>query len=335
MSIVFTVPDKEQGEKGLPQFVRDLVACPPRAGDGVHFWIFKVARQLHAHRSKEDIFCLIKAALDGCGRVVKDLEIWNAIKDSEAVAWRPNGQPGIMITIPKLQHDFDFIDCVVRSDYGLNDLWEQSPVRFEDGNSHAEFIIDTLFPGNPLLCLGKTKAKFATRRRETWRGRMSDIPLVVPNPMIAAKGLTQGGKQSEHTKEATGRRVYQAIEFDFSEKCRDGTKDSIFAPLIRAWKVDDIAIEDACAAVIFHLAQVLPTLVVACFSGGKSLHAWFRVFELSREEQDCFMDYAIWCGADPATKCKSQFVRVPDGMRDNGVRQTAYYLDPGEAVTNV
>lgn len=31
----------------LPPFLQDLLSAPPRAGEGVHNWLFSVARQLH------------------------------------------------------------------------------------------------------------------------------------------------------------------------------------------------------------------------------------------------------------------------------------------------
>lgn len=277
------------------------------------------------------MFFLLKLVTEDCGRLVPDKEIWDAIHNSKTVAWRPNNGTPIFVAAEKGEPDLDAIDAIVRSGWSVYDIWEQSPVRLEGSN--AELIIDTVFPGNPLLCVAKSASVFATRRRETWRKRyMSTLPLIVPNPMIAVEGLTQHGTLSEHTKAATAKRVYQVVEFDFSEKSRDGSKDTVFAPVVRGWKADGIEITDACAALILYLKLFLPTLVVVCFSGGKSIHAWFRVFELSADEQTLFMDFAVNCGADPATRCKSQFVRIPDGLRDNGEPQAAYYLDPQEAV---
>jgi len=134
--------------------------------------------------------------------------------------------------------DSEAIDAIVRSGLGIYDLWEQSPTRHEEAASHAEEIIDVLFPGNPLLCCAKSNEEFATRRREIWRGKLSQLPLIVPNPMLSVKGPTEGGWLSEHSKAATARRVYLCIEFDFSEKARDGVTDTILAPLVRAWRKD-------------------------------------------------------------------------------------------------
>ena len=179
----------------LPQFLLDLIGNPPASGDGVHLWLFRVARQLHAHRKEEDIFWLFKVSLENCGRVVPDREIWDAVNNSKVVAWQPRkpGDPVLQLHKEKIEPDFDAIDCIVRSGYGLADVWEQSPVRLEGEKSYTEEIIDVVFPGNPLLCCGKSKSVFATRRRKTWRGRLSDLSLIVPSPMTAVEGLTQAG----------------------------------------------------------------------------------------------------------------------------------------------
>jgi len=227
--------------------------------------------------------------------------------------------------------DLDAIDQIVATGATLYDLTEKSPVRLDDGGIHAEEIVDVLLPGNPLLCVAKSNELFATRRREVWRGKLGTLPLMVPNPMVRVLGKTQDARWSEHTKDATARPVYQVIEFDFSEKDRSGN-DTIWTPLVRRWRESGISVADACAALILHLAERLPTLASVCFSGGKSLHGWFRVLELNRSKQREFMRYAVSLGADRATWNKAQLVRIPDGRRANGVRQTSHYLNPEEAV---
>jgi len=41
-----------------------------------------------------------------------------------------------------------------------------------------------------------------------------------------------------------------------------------------------------------------------------------------------FMRYAVSLGADRATWTRSQFVRMPDGTRDNCKAQTVYFFNP-------
>jgi hypothetical protein len=238
--------------------------------------------------------------------------------------------------LPKLEPtwpepDLIAIDNIVSAGPGLYNLWESSPVRYDDGNSHTEEIIDCLFPGNPLLCVGKSSYEFATRRREVWRGRLSDLPLMVPSPALATRGKTQTGKLSEHTLEATARRVYLVIEFDFAELDRNG-KPTRWTELVPKWRTSGIEVVDACAALILHLREQLSALACVTFSGGKSLHGWFRVSDLPPEHRKEFMRSAVSLGADKATWVRSQFCRIPDGQRDNGKRQTCYYLNPGKAI---
>ena len=40
----------------LPDFIRDLLANPPRAGEGVHAYLYKVALKLHPYRTDEEIY---------------------------------------------------------------------------------------------------------------------------------------------------------------------------------------------------------------------------------------------------------------------------------------
>jgi hypothetical protein len=40
-----------------------------------------------------------------------------------------------------------------------------------------------------------------------------------------------------------------------------------------------------------------------------------------------FFSLAVECGGDPVLWGRSQFVRMPDGRRENGVIQRAYYFN--------
>ena len=97
------------------------------------------------------------------------------------------------------------------------------------------------------------------------------------------------------------------------------------APLLRRQAQRGLVVADLCGAVLLRLAQHAP-LVLAVHSGGKSLHGWFHCPGQPEETLLRFMRYAVSLGADPATWTRSQFVRMPDGRRDNGQRQTVYFL---------
>jgi hypothetical protein len=186
---------------------------------------------------------------------------------------------------------------------GLYDLWESSPVRFDDGQSHTEDLVDALFPGNPLLCVGQSSYKFWTASREPFRGRLDKLQFIVSSPMTALTGRTKEGRESGHTLENTGPRRFLVIEFD------SGSLDQQ-------------------AALLYYLARRGP-LVTVLHSGGKSLHGWFYCRSVPDNLLRRFMNCAHRLGADKATWLnRSQFVRMPDGIRSNGNRQSVYYFNP-------
>jgi len=289
--------------RALPQFLSDLLAAPPRAGEGVHGWLFRVARQLHAHMPAIEVATLLESRLQNCGRHVPRSEIVAAVQNSVGCAWQPkhNGTPNN--TAPRRWPAIDERRRreIIADAGGLADLWEASPIRLEDNAAHTEDILDRLFPGNPLLCCGRSDSVFDTRPREGWRDELAKLQFIVPSPMSAVTGSTKDGRESKHTLANTGPRRFLVCEFD------TGTID-------------------AHAAFLIHLAGYAP-LVCSVHSGGKSLHGWFFVEAQPDEKVLRFFRYAVSLGADSATWTRSQFVRMPDGRRDNGRRQTVYFLN--------
>jgi hypothetical protein len=286
----------------LPQWCTDIIANPPRSGEGFHAWIFRAARALwKCGRNENDIRAILENAAEECRRRVTTREIEDALRNSRTSAFRPAYLR--QQTWPSINREQR--EAVIKNGgWGLVDLWENSPVRFEDNQSHTEELIDRLFPGNPLLCCGQSKYDFATRSREEWRGELSTMQLIVPSPMTGRIGHTKDGKESEHTLESTGTRRFLVVEQD------NGTIDGQ-------------------AAVLLHLAEKRAPLVIAVHSGVKSVHGWFYCVGQPEEKLHTFMRHAVSLGADDATWTRSQFVRMPDGTRDNGKRQTAYFFNPG------
>ena len=215
------------------------------------------ARQLHAHiADKRELADLLEAYAGNCGRHIPRREIEAAVRDSEATAWRPQAldkpQPAeAKPTWPKVNQEQR--EAVLRDGIGLADLWEASPVRLDDADEHTEAIVDQLFPGNPLLCVGQSNSVFDTKAREAWRTQLAGMQLIVPSPMSALKGRRKTRPEKircPHTRLSnTGPRRFLVIEFD------SGSFDEH-------------------AALLWHLAQYAP-LVLAVHSGSKSLHGWF------------------------------------------------------------
>jgi len=288
--------------KALPPFLQDLLASPPSAGEGVHNWLFRVSRQLHAHLPAGEIVNLLENRVANCGRAVPRAEIISAVQNSLACAWQPKGNTAPVQSAPKWPEvNLEQRAAILRDNGGLADLQEASKPRIGDAEHHTEEIIDRLFPGNPLLCCGASAYRFDTKPRDDWRGQMSALALIVPSPMSAIEGVTKEGKSSRHALNNTGNRRFLICEFD------SGT-------------VDDQA------ALLLHLGTFAP-MVCAVHSAGKSLHGWFFVQGQPETKVREFFRYAVMLGACKAQWTRSQFVRMPGGTRDNGNRQTVFFLN--------
>jgi hypothetical protein len=225
------------------------------------------------------------------------------------------------VAVRSLNPNFDLIEAVADAGNGVVDLWEASPVRLDSNIPKTDAIIDILFPGNPLLCCGWSRHYFGTRPRRHWH-KLHELQFIVPNPMTKKYGLTKSGKLSAHSLENTGERRFLAVEFDF-----DPGRSPAEAALFRSLGRRRHDVRDLCAALLLHLAGTAP-LALAVYSGGKSLHGWFHCAGEDEGWLRKFMDRAALLGADNATWGPSQFVRMPDGKRDNGRRQTLFYFNP-------
>jgi len=335
---------------------RYLSVCDPAiSGAGGHNTTFRLAcTLLHGFcLSPPEAFRLLKVYNERCQPPWSDSELRHKIHDAAnadaakghgyllnpdiaSLASSPASELISPAPIPKWPTpDLGAIDRIVRDGPGAYDVWESSPVRLETDAlkepSHTEGIIDAVFPGDPYLCAGWASWNFETRRRSFWRGLLSSMPLIVPNPMIGSFGLTKEGRRSQHALASVGHRIYLVIEFDFAETDCSG-KPTIWAPLIHGWTADRILLLDACAALSAHLSTLLPSWLLFLDSGGKSGHSWFNVRGLPICAQRAFFTEAVGLGADPQLWTRSQFVRLPDGRRQNGRRQTVFYFNPQNAI---
>jgi hypothetical protein len=220
-----------------------------------------------------------------------------------------------------LSRDFELIGPVADTGGGLVDLWEASPVRLKSNEPKTDKVIDLLFPGNPLLCCGWTRHRFDTRARANWY-KLQDLQFIVPSPMTARHGLTRDGKLSAHALSNTGPRRFLIVEFDF-----DASNSDEEARLLERLASEGRDVRDLCATLLLHLAEKAP-LALAVHSGGKSLHGWFYCAGVPEIKVRGFFNYAVSLGADQANWTPSQFVRMPDGQRENRKRQIVYFFNP-------
>jgi hypothetical protein len=286
-----------------------LAACPSH-GDGVHNWLFKAARLLHAYHSPTEICNILAENSAGCGREVPDREIEDAVRNSSKITWVRGKKKGVKkgSRSPGVRR-WPAVDKALRQSiiekhpFTLAEYHDISPTVIDGKRPKAEWFVRQLFAGNSLLCVGRDKDNFNTNRLEALAAGLSDYSLIVPSVMSLKWGTTKEGKRSMHTLSNTGERMYLVVEFDQG-------------------------FSDQHASILRHLSQLAP-LVMVLWSGGKSTHGWFNCAGAPEQKVADFFRYAVSLGADPRMWSPCQFARLPQGWRsEKGVRQQVWYFDP-------
>src|SRR4029077_10592615 len=75
---------------GLPRWAADIIANPPKSGEGFHLWLFRAARALwKCGRDEYEIRAVLESCATTCGRRVTEREIWDALRNSQASIFQP------------------------------------------------------------------------------------------------------------------------------------------------------------------------------------------------------------------------------------------------------
>ena len=270
----------------------------PDSGEGVHKWIYHVCCVfLDAGNSVED-------AETYCGehatRALQINEVQNAYSSIQ--------KTGIIKRNNWEKPQPEYINFVKRTANGglyqslINRLTLTRAEEIDCYGALKLLFPDDIASGNwSLICCGADQSEFRTAPLTFFKDMCEDLQFIVPSPMSSIWGVSQGGKRSQHTLDNTGPRKYLVVEFDKGEHADH-------------------------AAFLHNLHRIIPITMVV-HSGNKSLHGWFHVEDMPETKQIGFFNEATKVGADTATWNKSLFVRMPDGKRDNGKRQSILYFN--------
>ncbi len=275
---------------------------PPQ--NGIHNWV--IAAAWHCRRTGVDpieAVRLIQSHDSALRRPLQPREASDAVEKVYAAKLDPSVRLPRRVELP-VWNQAETLRIYEEAGTAVEDLLVLSP-EYDPPEILTRNILNALFPdSNGLLCVGKSAYEFMTAPLTEHKVLFSQ-QFVVPAYMTATSGTTQAGKQSMHTKSNTGPRRYIVCDFDEP------------AP-------------EQHPAIIMHLAKFRP-LTMVLSSGGKSLHAWFPVTASAADDR-LFWRLCIALGADPALmRNHSQFVRMPNGTRDNGKRQHCVYFNPAAA----
>jgi len=183
----------------------------------------------------------------------------------------------------------------------LEKLREASALEQETSDkAEPAWFLRAMLKGD-LVCVGTGVSKFTTAQLVGIADQLRLYEFVVPSAMSALEGKRKSdGEMSAHTLDNTGPRQNIVVEFD------------------------DGATLDEQAARHIWLSEYRKLRMVV-FSGSKSLHGWY---EAQGEAEDRkFFEEAVRLGADPKTWLKSQFVRLPNGQREDGTIQRVEFFD--------
>ena len=280
-----------------PTGFRKWLRKKPKSGASHHAAIYAGACFLLEEKPEEEVYEILRRAADRVtARQVPDREIRSAI----ACAKNGDGRVGPRWPDP----DYNFIRGLVTGRRYA--FMEQFP-----GLDAAAWLREAFPHPEGLLCVGRSASDFTTARRtevEALFDAGQGYQFITPSYMTAREGITKEGKYSAHTLANTGPRIYLVVEFDSTTLQEQAASIGFLAGHYNPGGLD-----------------YAPPLEYVAHSGGKSLHAWFKVAGIPEAGYTRFFRTACLLGADPKTWTRSQFVRLPGGIRDNGMAQTLLY----------
>lgn len=287
----------------LPSYAYTRLLEPPVEGRSQLDLFWASCELTREGFTKDEQETVLRAWFCGYHRPIEDREFRRAI-ESAFHKTTNEGDLGEQSSPRWPEPDPDLIGRITACPFGAQeDLRSLSPIP-DAHRWDTTTVIDRLFAPTDLLCFGTARMGASTSRRESFRGRESYFPFVVPNTMAALTGIKTDGGTSMRCLANVGPVIHQVIEFDKATR-------------------------DEQARALLHLRTMVPLRMVV-YSGGKSLHGWFDVRAVVPAVLEDFRCYAAALGADPAMFVPCQFARNPNGWRGNGkgkpVQQSVLFL---------
>ncbi|MCE9615066.1 MAG: hypothetical protein K8T26_12380 [Lentisphaerae bacterium] len=152
-------------------------------------------------------------------------------------------------------------------------------------------VLPCLFRPGELVCVGADSERAAVRPVEEVLEEAEGLQFICVNPMRGSLAVNHSGRPSARCQNNVMARRYLVVEFD----------DASLAKRQQA-------------QLVTALADFSP-LVMAVDSGGKSVHAWYHVEPMTRQDRARFFALACLLGADPTRWDICGWLRMPGGLR--------------------
>jgi hypothetical protein len=264
-------------------------ACLLRDDGMSHPWAYRIIRQMVDSIREEN------------GRFTPDREILSAIQYSYEVTPSTGAERVRPWPMPNRTLQAECRRLSKARNWNLEQLREASALDASTADTaEPAWFLRAMLRGE-LVCVGTGVSKFTTAPLVGISDQLRLYEFVVPSAMSALEGKRKSdGEMSAHTLDNTGPRQNIVVEFD------------------------DGATLDEQAARHIWLSEFRQLRMVV-FSGSKSLHGWYKAQNEADDRK--FMEEAVRMGADPKTWLKSQFVRMPNGQREDGTIQRVEFFD--------
>jgi len=276
----------------------------PAAG-GTHRWLAQVASGVSHVLTPAKCFEFLRRCCDVhvAHRAVPDREIEAAVEfayDSGSQISDYKGQTNFgRRTIEWPEPNANLIRKVLETTAPLFDGESSTGLRPGD-------VLPHLFRGE-LVCTGADSERAMVRPVEDVLADAEGLQFICVNPMRGSLAVNHAGRPSARCQNNVLVRQYLVAEFD-----------------------DAALTKRQQAQLATALADVAP-LVMAVDSGGKSVHAWYYVEGMSRQDQARFFVMCCHLGADQTRWDICGWLRMPGGLRvksdSSHARQRILYWD--------
>lgn len=309
-------------------FETALTTLPRPGGNGYHPRLLGVANiGIRSGIPPEQVAAALRAFTPPGGRRVQDQEILDAVNKAALGAAQAPQRYGVPrrrppafghVASPPSVLPFDAAKFMAArlaegAGYGEADIWEASPVRMErpPGSEDASQLIVALYAPDDRLFIGDTYGR-TVRTAAEWVARFRAgepiPPHIIPNPVSGMIGMTKDGRPSYRADACVKSFRFAVAEFDGMSR-----EDQL-----RFWWALKVPV---CALID---------------SGGKSLHAWIRVEDVTSADQwtetvenVLFARWLIPLGCDAACRNEARLSRLPGHYRaEKGKWQRLLYLAP-------
>ena len=287
------------------QKTADRLAAAPQAG-GTHAWLAQVASGVSHVLTPDKCFAFLRRCCDVhvAHRSVPDREIEAAVE----LAYGDHGAgAGGAVNYGRQAIEWPEANADV-----IKRLLETADPVF-DGTTSTGLkpadVLPLLFRPGELVCTGVESERAVVRPVEAAVMDADGLQFICVNPMRGSMAMNNAGRPSVRCQNNVMLRRYLVAEFDDASLGKRGQ-----------------------AQLATALAEKAP-LVMAVDSGGKSVHAWFYVEGMARQDQARFFAVACLLGADATRWDICGWLRMPGGTRvkadGSHARQRILYFNPG------